>query len=170
MQQQHDCFAVASFFHLLQCCRLNPGKSCCQRQRPDPQRLIALLDVGGGQDFFVEDAEDLCLLAAAADPWSLAVLIPSRRKNFKLAVKTAARLSVLHRDASSVVVSLIRLPLTLSCLARIRHGRDNVLLYCRIHLLNDTSSRRLPTCLLRRLFLLAIHSSQCLFCCRGENH
>jgi hypothetical protein len=28
--------------------------------------LIALLDVGGGQDFFVEDAEDLCLLAAAA--------------------------------------------------------------------------------------------------------
>jgi hypothetical protein len=65
----------------------------------------------------VENAEDLCLLAAAAaaDPWSLAVLIPSRRKNFKVAVKTASRLSLLHRDASSVVVSLIRLPLTLSC-------------------------------------------------------
>jgi hypothetical protein len=94
-----------------------PGKSCFQRQRPDPQRLIALLDVGGGQYFFVKDAEDLCLLAAAvaAGPWSLAVLIPSRRKNFKVAVKTASRLPVLHRGASSVVVSLTRIPLTLSC-------------------------------------------------------
>lgn len=159
---------MASFFHLLQCCRLNPGKSCFQRQRPDPQRLIALLDVGGGQDFFLEDAEDLCLLAAAADPWSLSVLIPSRRKNFKVAVKTASRLPVLHRDASSVVVSLIRLPLTLSSLPRIRHGVAKVLLYFLNHVLNDFSSRRRHTCL--RLLFLVFHSSQCLFCCRGENH
>jgi hypothetical protein len=37
------------------------------------------------------------------------------QRELKVAVKTASRLPVLHRGASSVVVSLTRIPLTLSC-------------------------------------------------------